>query len=82
MIDEDLIKSVIYVIRGSDTLRAAASRYSVLNRNTLNIATKLESVQEEQETPLVESSYQQQIFRWVRNVMNLLSVQGQTYIEW
>ena len=80
MINEDLIKYVIYVVHGSDTPRAAASRYIVLNRNTLHIATKLESVQEEQDTSLVESKNQQEIFRWVRNVINLFSVQGQTYI--
>ena len=72
MIDEDLIKSVISVVHGSDTPRAAASRYNVLNRNTLHIATKLDYVQEEQETSLVESNIQQQIFRWVINVINFL----------
>ena len=82
MIDEDLIKSVISVVHGSDTPCSAASRYSVLNRNTLHISTKLESVQEEQDTSLVEFNNQQQIFRWVRNVINIFLVQGQTYIEW
>ena len=53
MIHEDLIKAVMSVVHGSDTPRAAASIYSVLNRKILDIATKLESLQEEQDTPLV-----------------------------
>ena len=63
---EDILKAVMYVVHGSDTPCAAASRYSVSNRKILDIATKLRSVQEEQDTPLVESNNQQQIFRWVR----------------
>ena len=47
MIHEGLIKYVISVVPVSDTPRDAASRYSVFNRNILDIATKLESVQEE-----------------------------------
>ena len=67
------------VVHRSDPPRAAASRYSVSNIKILNIATKLESVQEEQDTPLVEFDNQQHIFIWVRNDLNLSSVQGQTY---
>ena len=66
MSHEDLLKAVMYVVHGSDNPCAAASRYSVSNRKILDIATKLGSVQEEQDTPLVESDNQQQIFRWVR----------------
>ena len=50
--------------------------------NILEIATKLESVQEERDTPLVESDNQQQIYIWVRTNLNLPFVQGQTYTEW
>ena len=53
----------MYVVHGADTSRDAASICSVLNRNILDIETKLQSVQEEQGTPLVESENQQQIFR-------------------
>ena len=42
----------------------------------------MEPVQEGQETPWVESDNQQNIFRWVRNNLNLPSVQGQTYTVW
>ena len=66
MSHEYILKAVMYVVNGSDTPCAAASRYSVSNGKILDIATKLGSVQEEQETPLVESDNQQQIFRWVR----------------
>ena len=46
---------MISVVHGSDTPHAAASRYSVLNRKILEIAIKLEAVQEERDNPLVES---------------------------
>ena len=68
MSHEDLLKAVIYVFHGSDNPCAAASIYSVSNRKILDIATKLGSVQEEHDTPLVESDNQQQIFRWVRTI--------------
>ena len=51
------------VVQGSDTPCAAASIYSVLNRKILAIATKMEYIQEEHDTPLVESDNQQNIFR-------------------
>ena len=70
------------VLQISDTPYAVASRYSVLNRKILDIATKMEYIQEEQDTPLVEYDNQQHIFRWVRNNINLPLVQGQTYTEW
>ena len=79
MSHEVYLKSVIYLVHGSDTPCAAASRYSVSNGNFLDIATKLESLQEEQDTPLEESYNKQQIFIWVRNNLNLPLVQGQTY---
>ena len=70
------------VLQISDTPYAVASIYSVLNRKILDIATKMEYIQGEQDTPLVESDNQQHIFRWVRNNINLPLVQGQTYTEW
>ena len=71
MSHEDLLKAVMSVVHGSDTPRYAASRYSVSNSNILEIAIKLESVQEEQDTPLVESDNQQHIYRWIRTNLNL-----------
>ena len=82
MSHENLLKSIISVVHGSETPHATTSRYIVLNRKILGISNKMVSVQEEQDTPLVESDNHQQIFIWVRNNLNLLSVQGQTYIEW
>ena len=43
------------VFHGLDTPSASASRYIVYYRKIIDIETKLESVQEEQDTPLVES---------------------------
>ena len=65
MSHEDLLKAVIYVVHGLDTPRADASRYSVSNRNILEIEIKLESTQEERDTPLVEHENQQHIYIWV-----------------
>ena len=70
------------VVHVSDNPHADASIYSVSNSNILYIGIKLESIQEEQDTPLVESDNQQHIFRWFRNNINLPLVQGQTYTEW
>ena len=44
MIHEYLLKSIMSVFNGPDTPRAAASRYSVLNREILGIEIKMESV--------------------------------------
>ena len=73
MIDEDLIKSVISVVHGPENPCSDASRYSVSNRNIIDVSIKSESVQEEWYKPLVEFYNQQQIFRWVRNHLNLPS---------
>ena len=62
MSHEDLLKSVMYVVHVSDTPRADASRYSVSNRKILEIEIKLEPVQEEWDTPLVESDNQKHIY--------------------
>ena len=53
----------MYVVHRSDTPRASASRYSVSNNKILEIAIKMESVQEEQGTPLVESDNQQHTYK-------------------
>ena len=55
MSHEDLLKAVMSVVHVPDTPHAAASRYSVSNHKILEIVIKLESVQEERDTPLVES---------------------------
>ena len=39
-------------------------------------------MQEQWDTPLVESYNQQHVFIWVRNNLNLPSVQGHRYTEW
>ena len=59
MSHEDICQAVMSVVRGSDTPRNSASRYNVLNSRILEISIKLESVQEERYTPLVESDNQQ-----------------------
>ena len=82
MIHGDLLKASMSVVHISETPNDIASRDIVLNRKILDIATKLEYVQEELDTPLVEYDNQQQIFRWFRNILNLPSVQDQTYTEW
>ena len=63
MSHEDLLKYVMSVVHRSSTPRSDSSIYSALNRKILEIEIKLESVQEEQDTPLVESDNQQQIYR-------------------
>ena len=60
-------------------LRKISSRqyysfYKVPYRAILNFITSLESIQEQQVTPLVENDNQQQIYRWVRNYLLLPSV--------
>ena len=62
--------------------RTYATRYNLPNRKILQVETTLEFMQEQQDTPLVESYNQQQIFRRVRNHINIPSVHGQGYIEW
>ena len=59
MVNLDLLIAVMYVVQGSYTPGAVASRYSVLNRNILEKPLKLESLQEEHDTPLVGSKNQQ-----------------------
>ena len=44
------------------TSRAAASRYHVPNKKILQVEITLESIQEEQDTPWVESHNQQQMY--------------------
>ena len=60
---EDFRKYIMSVVIRSYTPRAAASIYSVLNRKILDVATKMESLQEQQDTPLVESDHKQHMFR-------------------
>ena len=66
MSHEDVLKAVMYVVHRSDTPCAAASRYSVSNRKILEIAIKLEFVQEERDNIFVESDNKQHIYIWVR----------------
>ena len=53
------LKSIISAVHLPDIPCDYPSRYSVLNRNIPEVSIKLESVQEEQDTPLVESYNQQ-----------------------
>ena len=47
----------------------------------MNVTTAPESMQEQPVTPLVENDYQQQIYRWVRKYLLLLSCRGD-YTDW
>ena len=71
MSHEYFLKAVMYVVHGSDTPCDAVSRYSVSNSKILEIPIKLESVQEERDTPLVESDKHQHINIWVRTNLKL-----------
>ena len=82
MSHEDLLKAVIYVIHGKYTPFTDETRYHVPNRNTLQVKTTLESIQEQQDNHLLESYNQKQIFRWFRNHLKLTSIQGHGYTEW
>ena len=82
IIHEDAFTAVMYFFHGISTPRTSATRYHVPNRKILQVATTLESTQEKGETLLVEYYNQQQIFIWVINNINILSVQGNGYTEW
>ena len=82
MSHEYLLKYVISFIHVMYTPRTAATRYHVPNRNILQVSTTLEYIQEQWDTPLLESYNEKQIFRWVRNNLNLRSVQVSGYTEW
>ena len=72
----------MYVVHGSDKPCDAASRHIVSNSKIVYISTKLVSVKEEQDTPLVEPDKKQQILRWVRDNLNLTWIQSQIYTKW
>ena len=71
MINQDLLKAVMYVFHVKSTPCAAASRCRVMNGNILQVAITLESIQGEQDTLLVESHNQQQIFIWVESHIHI-----------
>ena len=79
---KDSFNAVKPVVHGTFTPRTAAKRYNVPNGNILQVETRLEFLQEQLDTPLVKYYNQKQIFRWVRNYINLPSVQGQGSTEW
>ena len=62
--------------------RTAVTRSHVYNRKIIEVATTLESILEQRDTPLVEYYNQQQIFIRVINHTSLLSVKGHGYTEW
>ena len=82
MSHEDLFNSVIYVARGTRTPRTAAYRCHVPNRKILEVAIKLESIQEKCDAPLVESYNQQHVSRWIRYHFRLPLVQRRLYTDW
>ena len=82
MRDEDILNAVMSVIHGTYTPWIAATRYHVPNKNILQLATILELIQEQQDTNIVDSYNQQQIFICVRNNFNLPSFQSHEYTEW
>ena len=55
MIYEDLFKAVMSVIHGTETPHISETRYHVTNAKILQLATTLQSIQEQQDTPLVET---------------------------
>ena len=59
MSHEYLLKDVMVVINGEHTYLTATTRYHVNNSNILQVAITLESIKEQQDTPLVESYNQQ-----------------------
>ena len=79
---KDIFNSIISVVHLTFTPFTAVTRYIFPNKKILQVATKPEYIQEQWNTPLVESYNQQQIFRWVRNHLNLPLVQQQEYTEW
>ena len=79
---EDIFTALMSIIHGMSTPCTSAKKYYVPNRKTLEVSTTLEPTQEQWDTPLVESYNKQHIFRWVRNRLNLPSVQGHGYTEW
>ena len=72
----------MYVSRGTSTPRAAASGYHVTNKNIIEVASKLQPMKEQWDTPLVEYYNQKQIYRWVRPHLRLPLVQRLVYIHW
>ena len=69
-------------IHGTYTPHTASKRHHYPNRKIFQVSTTMEYIQEQRDTPLVESYNQQHIFIWVRNNLNLPSVQGQRYTKW
>ena len=57
-------------VHGTFTTIKAATRYHVTNRNFLQVATTLEYIQEERETPLIELYNQQQIYIYGSEVIS------------
>ena len=72
----------MYVTNGTHIYHTSTTIYNVPNRKILEIETTLEYIQKQWDTPLIESYNWQQIFIWVRNHLNLPSVQGRRYNEW
>ena len=62
--------------------RAAASIYHVPDRNIIGVAIKLESIQEQQDTNLVESYNQQHVSIWIISHICIPLVQFRVYIDW
>ena len=61
--------------------RQASSFYKVPYRSIMSVTKALESIQEQQVTPLVENDNHQQIYRWVRKHILLPSGRGY-YTDW
>ena len=77
----DIFNAAMSVVHGTFSPRTAETRYNVPNRNILQVATELESTQEQCDTPLVEYYNKQHIFAWVRDNLRLPLVKGQGYTE-
>ena len=77
MSHEDIFNTVISVVHRTFTHQTDATIYNVAHRKILQVAISLEFILEQRYIPLVESYNQQHIFRWVRNNLNIISVQFQ-----
>ena len=76
-----VLNDVMEILLRNISTHQAYSFYKVTYRMALNVTTALESIQEQQVTPLVENENQQQIYRWVREYILLPSCSGD-YTDW
>ena len=69
----NVLNAVMATVARNMSPRQASSFYKVPYMPIMNVTTALESIQEQQVTPLVENGNQKQIYRWVRKNLSLPS---------